>query len=60
MGVEGRGEQHEPAPCCPQATSLDDLKAKLKGGWGDVEGFVRYFGLYPADITFENLKAAFK
>ena len=44
----------------PQATSLDELKAALKGGWGDVEGFVRYFGLYPADITLDSLKAAFK
>ena len=43
-----------------QATDLDSLKALSKGGWSDIEGFMRFFNLYPKQLTFENVLEKFK
>ncbi|KAI7839227.1 hypothetical protein COHA_007040 [Chlorella ohadii] len=68
------GEEYEPdARPFSEAKTLDELKALLKGGWGDVEGFMangnasppiffylqRYFNLYPKDLTFANVMSLF-
>ncbi|KAL4447900.1 hypothetical protein ABPG75_005119 [Micractinium tetrahymenae] len=54
------GEEYEPdARPFAEATDLASLKAKLGGGYGDIEGFLRFFSLYPNNITFANLKAKF-
>lgn len=40
-------------PAClslSQATDLATLKSKLGGGYGDVEGFLRFFSLYPNNV----------
>lgn len=29
-------------------------------GWEDVEGFMRYWNLYPNQLTLQNIKARFK
>lgn len=33
-----------------QATDLASLKSKLGGGYGDIEGFLRFFSLYPNNV----------
>ncbi|EFN54711.1 hypothetical protein CHLNCDRAFT_135377 [Chlorella variabilis] len=42
-----------------EATDLDSLKELFGGSWGDVEGFMKYYGLYPNQLTFANVKANF-
>ena len=51
---------HPSAPLPAQATDLDSLKDLSGGGWSDIEGFLRFFNLYPKQLTFDNVKAKFK
>lgn len=54
------GEEYEPdARPFSEAADLAALKAKLGGGWGAVEDFMAYWDVYPADITFDLVKAKF-
>lgn len=54
------GEEYEPdARAMSEAKNFTHLKALYGGGWGDVEGFMKYFDLYPADLTMDNMKANF-
>lgn len=43
-----------------QAASLDQLKELYGGDWRDVEGFMKFYDLYPAQLSLKRVKDLFK
>lgn len=54
------GEEYEPdARPMSEATDFDSLVSLYGGDWGDVEGFMAYYNLYPAQLNLNRMKANF-
>jgi hypothetical protein len=45
---------------CTQATSFDQLKQLYGGDWRDVEGFMKFYDLYPAQLNLKRVRTLFK
>lgn len=43
-----------------QATTFDELKELYGDSWEDVEGFMKFFNLYPAQLNLTVVQELFK